>query len=154
MSTLYGVGAHRLIYKASGFATGKTVTGYIWSPTLVKSALQTFIEVSDGLYYLDYTFSALGTYFGKFYEDAVATTIGTFRISDLTLNSIADATLGRNVANIEATAAEHSLCTVVLATLESSISGSTWTIKQTDGTTHVTKTVTTDAAANPITGVT
>jgi len=69
-------------------------------------------------------------------------------------NELADAVLGRNVSHAEAAAAEHSLCTVVLAALESAISGTTWTIKRTDGsTTHATKTVTKNAAAQPITGV-
>ena len=66
----------------------------------------------------------------------------------------ADALLGRNVSNVEATAPEHSLCTIILATLESSISDTTWTILRSDGsTTHATKTVSTDADANPIVGV-
>jgi hypothetical protein len=69
--------------------------------------------------------------------------------------TIADTTLGRSVSNVEATASEHSICTLVLAALESSVIGATWTIKRTDGTTtHATKTVTTDASAEPITGVT
>lgn len=69
-------------------------------------------------------------------------------------NAIADVVLSRDVANAEASAAEHSLCTIVLASLESSISGTTWTIKRTDGvTTHATKTLTTDETADPITGV-
>jgi len=69
-------------------------------------------------------------------------------------NTIADAVLSRNVSNVESSAPEHSLCTIVLASLESSISGTTWTIKRTNGsTTHATKTVTVDAAADPITGV-
>ena len=69
--------------------------------------------------------------------------------------TIADAILSRNVSNVEASAAEHTLCTVVLAMLENSISGSTLTIKRTNGTTtHVTKTLTTNAAAEPITGIT
>lgn len=64
---------------------------------------------------------------------------------------IADAVLSRNVSNVEASAAEHTLCTVVLAMLENSISGTTLTIKRTDGaTTHATKTLTTNAAAEPI----
>ena len=84
MSTLYGTGSHRIVYKAEGFATGKTVTAYLWSPTLVKSALQTLTEVSDGLYYLDYTFAATGTYFGEFYEDGVAKTVGTWRVTSKT----------------------------------------------------------------------
>jgi hypothetical protein len=71
-----------------------------------------------------------------------------------TATTIADAVLSRGASNVEASAGEHTLCTVILATLESRVSGSTWTIKRTDGTTtHASKTVTTDAAANPITEV-
>jgi hypothetical protein len=70
-------------------------------------------------------------------------------------NAIADAILSRNVSNVEGSAAEHTLCTVVLAMLEHSISGTALTIMRTDGsTTHATKTLTTDAGAEPITGVT
>ncbi len=69
-------------------------------------------------------------------------------------NTVADAVLSRDVSYVEAAAPEHSLCTIILATLESSIAGTTWTIKQTDGsTTHATKTVTTSANASAITGV-
>jgi len=80
MATLFGTDTHRLIYKALNFVTGLTVTAYIWNAALVQSALQTFTEVSDGLYYLDYNFAAAGTSFGKFYEGGVATISGTFRI--------------------------------------------------------------------------
>ncbi len=66
----------------------------------------------------------------------------------------ADAILSRGVSNVQATADTTSLCTVVLAMLESSISGTTWTIRKTDGTTFVTKTLTTAASADSITGVT
>lgn len=66
----------------------------------------------------------------------------------------ADAILSRDVDNVEASAGEHTLCTIILASLESSVSGTTWTIKRTDGsTTHATKTVTSSASADPITGV-
>lgn len=69
-------------------------------------------------------------------------------------NEIADAVLSRNVSNVEGTAGEHTLCTVVLAMLENSISGTTLTILRTDGvTTHATKTLTTNASAEPITGI-
>jgi hypothetical protein len=68
--------------------------------------------------------------------------------------SVADAVLSRNVSNVEGSAPEHSLCTIVLATLEYAVSGTTWTIKRTDGsTTHATKTLTTAAGADSITGV-
>jgi len=69
-------------------------------------------------------------------------------------NAVADAVLARDMDQVESAAPEHSLCTVVLAVLESSLSGTAWTIKRTDGSTpHAVKTVTTDAAAQPITGV-
>ncbi len=69
-------------------------------------------------------------------------------------NSTTDVVLGRSVATCEATAAEWSLCTIVLAALESQIVGTIWTIKRTDGiTTHVEKTIATDPLAEPITQV-
>ena len=80
MSIFYGTGTHRLIYKAQNFTTGLTVTAYIWNPSLTKSALQTFTEVSDGIYYLDYNFAVAGTHFGKFYEGGTGMIAGTFRV--------------------------------------------------------------------------
>lgn len=67
---------------------------------------------------------------------------------------IADETLKRGVSNVQDTADTASLTTIILAALESSIAGVTWTIRKTDGTTFVTKTVTPDTTADPITGVT
>jgi len=85
-------------------------------------------------------------------DDATLAAIAALSIP--TTTQIADAVLSRSVSNVEGSAAEHTLCTVVLAMLESSVSGTAWTIKRTDGsTTHATKTVTTDATAHPITGV-
>lgn len=85
-------------------------------------------------------------------DDAVLAAIAALSVP--TATQVADAVLSRNVSNVEGSAPEHSLCTIVLASLESSVSGSTWTIKRTNGTTtHATKTVTSDAAASPITGV-
>jgi hypothetical protein len=69
---------------------------------------------------------------------------------------IADALLLRNVSNVEAlTGADgHTLCTLILMALEAAISGTTLTIKRTDGsTTHTTKALTVDAGANPITAI-
>ncbi|MBN2024954.1 MAG: hypothetical protein JW809_19410 [Pirellulales bacterium] len=68
--------------------------------------------------------------------------------------AIADAVLARSVAAVEGTAPEHSLCTLVLAALESFVVGTTWNIYRTDGETpHAVKTVATDPTAKPITGV-
>lgn len=93
MSIFYGTGTHRLIYKAQNFTTGLTVTAYIWNPSLTKSALQTFTEVSDGIYYLDYNFAVAGTHFGKFYEGGTGMIAGTFRVeADLaTIEAVVDA---------------------------------------------------------------
>lgn len=76
-------------------------------------------------------------------------------VSTAQAQAIADEILKRSVSNVEgATLSEHSLATIVLAILESSRSGSSWTIKRTDGaTTQVTKTLTLDNAADPVVGV-
>lgn len=70
-------------------------------------------------------------------------------------NEIADAVLNRGAANTESTAGAASLTELLLAAFESAVSGSTWTIYKTDrATTFSTRTVTTDANADPITEVT
>ena len=67
---------------------------------------------------------------------------------------LANTILSRNVSNVETTMPEHCLGTIVLALLEHAISGTTLTIRGTDGsTTRFTKTLTTNAAADPITGI-
>ena len=72
-----------------------------------------------------------------------------------TRQAIADEVLGRGVSNSESTADNYSICSLVLAAFESSVDGSTWTINRTDGTTsHLVRTVTSSASADPITGVT
>lgn len=72
----------------------------------------------------------------------------------LSSDTIAQAVLTISASDVQDTAAAHSLTATILAGLESSVSGVTWTIRKTDGTTFTTKTVTSDAAAVPITGVT
>jgi hypothetical protein len=67
---------------------------------------------------------------------------------------VADNVLTRSVSNVESVAGEHTLATIILAMLEHSISGVTLTIRRTDGVTiHLTKPLTKDAAALPITGI-
>ena len=104
MSTFYGIGTHRLIYKAQNFGVGETVTGYIWNPNLDKSVLQTFTEVSDGLYYLDYNFALLGTHFGKFYEGASAMVSGVFKIVSTIADQVWDEILTGATHNIATSA--------------------------------------------------
>jgi len=96
MAELYTTGTNRIVYRSVGFAAGLTITAYIWNPTLVKSALQTFTEVELGLYYLDYNFPSPGTYMGMFYEGGVAKTSGVFRVTELAPEA------GGNIAAIKA----------------------------------------------------
>ena len=88
--------------------------------------------------------------------DAILADTGTDGVvlSTTTLQSIADEILKRDVDNVEATANEHTLATIILCLLESSRSSTTWTIKRSDGvTTHATKTLTLDSTADPVIGV-
>ena len=75
-------------------------------------------------------------------------------IADSAAYKIGDGVLTRDMFSVEALAPEHSLCTLVLAALEYSITGTTWTIKRTDGvTTHLVKTLTPDETATFVVGV-
>jgi len=77
--------------------------------------------------------------------------------ADRGLTNISDITrdfLSTSMSDVDATAQGGSMYTVVQAILESKIVGSDWTIYKTDGTTtHLTKKVTSDVDANPITRV-
>lgn len=83
-----------------------------------------------------------------------ADAFGASETSSGAANEIADAVLSRSVTNTQDTADPHSLTAIILAILESSVVGTVWTIRKTGGTTFVTKTLTVDPAAQPITGVT
>ncbi len=83
MASLYSTGVNRISYRARGFAVGKVVTAYMWTPDLTKSSLWSLTEIGEGLYYLDYDFTVEGTYTGKFFEDGVPSTMGVFRVSDI-----------------------------------------------------------------------
>jgi len=81
---------------------------------------------------------------------ALANNIGNL---DAAVSEVPSLVFTTDMSDVENSAPEHSLCTLVMAGLESSINGTTWTIRKTDGTTLVEKTVTTRANAKPITGV-
>lgn len=80
MVELFKKGTERLVYKAKNFATGKTVTAFIWDPSFLKSPLLTLTELEKGLYYLDYNFTQEGTYIGLFYENGKESAMGVFRV--------------------------------------------------------------------------
>lgn len=68
--------------------------------------------------------------------------VTTDAVASAGMLSLADEILKRNVSNVESTAGEHTLATVILAMLEWEISGSDLVIKRTDGSTvHYTKTL-------------
>jgi hypothetical protein len=67
--------------------------------------------------------------------------------------TIADTILERSMSNVEDTATEYTLCSLILAGLNSNVAGTTRYIKKTTGGAFVSQTVTTDASASPITGV-
>jgi hypothetical protein len=117
----------------------------------------TEIATSSGMYYLDLTASEMNA-------DTVALIVKTSTSGAKTTAMVfypiesgdtvawADDKLARSVSNVEASAAEHSEATLILAALESEFTSSTnWRIYRTNGsTTHFDKTVTTDAGAVPI----
>ena len=47
---LWGQDTFQLLYSATGFAEGLTVTGYLILPDLTKSAVVAFEELGDGIY--------------------------------------------------------------------------------------------------------
>lgn len=148
--------------------TGLTITAKLFSfgsDTQVASVSATEATNRKGTYSAAFTSIAAGEY-QLIAFDATPTPVASWWVT-LTLTTatfgvydkadtrdISDNVLSRNVSNVEATMPEHCLGTVVLAMLEHSISGNTLTIKRTDGTTtHATKTLSTDAGADPITGI-
>jgi hypothetical protein len=91
------------------------------------------------------------------YKDVEAAwTVGVAGVENLVPDTqIADTVLKRSASSVEGAAAEHSLCSIILAGLESSIdTNGNWNIRKTDGTPYLTKQVTLDQSAAPITGVT
>lgn len=112
-------------------------------------------QVTGGAYSIQSSSCVLGDARIANLDAAVSTRLASASYSAApSANSIADAVLTRDVSNVEGSAAEHSLCAVVLATTEWSISGTTWTIKKTDGvSTFATKTLTGTAGVDPITAV-
>jgi len=140
------VGTVASVVGAVGSVTGLTAANL---DAAISSRMATYTQPTG---FLAATFPATVASTTNITAGTITTVTG---VTGLTTTTIADAVLSRNVSNVEASAAEHTLCTVVLAMLENSISNTTLTIKRTDGsTTHATKTLTVDAAADPITGIT
>jgi len=77
---MYESGRTRLFYKAKGFREGVAVTAKFWGEDLTALQIQTFTELEEGLYYLDYCFPDIGVYVAIVYEDGVKTLAKVFRV--------------------------------------------------------------------------
>lgn len=75
-------------------------------------------------------------------------------LADDAAAEIADTVFKRSVSGVQDVAEEHSLATIVLQSTESSISSNTLTIRKTDGSTYLTKTLTKTTGDDPIRGIT
>ncbi len=72
----------------------------------------------------------------------------------LDADSIASAVLACDISNVENVAPLYSLCTIILAHLQSSVNGNAWTIYRTNGITeHARRTVQVEENSAPISGV-
>jgi hypothetical protein len=132
------------VYKV--LPVGRTIVDSISTAAQAVTADAVWDEIASG-------HVAAGS-FGEHIDAILADTSGGVAISQAVQQAIADEILKRGVVNTQDTADGTSLTTLILATLESGVAGTTWTIRKTDGTTFLTKTVTLDESADPITGVT
>lgn len=80
MVIYFDEGINRVWYRPTGFRIGLNVQLQLWNSNLNKKNLQTFIELEEGLYYLDYNFDQRGTWVGIVYENGVKVGSSTFGI--------------------------------------------------------------------------
>jgi hypothetical protein len=132
-----------------GALAGKTTDAITLAEIQATTAGVNYDNTTDGLEALADTKAAPGDAM-----DLVAGAVDATAVAVSGATEIADEVLKRGVSNVEDTADTASLAAIILSILESSITGTTWTIRKTDGTAFTTKTVTLDASADPITGVT
>jgi len=153
-------------------ATGLTLTDidlYLYSRAVADGTVATVWngenpteEVGGGLYTKAYASANLATYeYSGYAQYTGATTLDSnyaLQTAPGVLNAatdIADEVLKRGVSNVEDSASGTSLAELLLAAFESGVADTTWTIYKTDhSTTFSTRTVTTDADAEPIIAVT
>jgi hypothetical protein len=88
------------------------------------------------------------------WDSSSRTLTANTNLNDPTAIEVADATLIRNISNVEDTAPEHSLGTLVMAGLNSAVSGENRYIYKSDqATVMYQQTVTVEPSGDPITGV-
>lgn len=135
----------------SGSVVAASVTGAVGSVTgAVGSVTGAVGSVTAGVTLADGAITAAKIATGAVDADALAADAGA---------KLADIILRRTAANIEASAngdalSVESVYGLIMAAFESAVSSTTWTIRQTGGSTLGTKTVAVDSAADPIVSVT
>jgi len=72
---IYQRGIQRIFYSTKNSVAGKIVTMKSYCPLLNCLPIDTFTEIGDGLYYLDFNFEKIGNYIATLYENGVV--IGT-----------------------------------------------------------------------------
>lgn len=74
-------GKSRILYKASGFTTGLTITVKLRnSDNLIEYPEIYLTEIADGIYYFDYTWP-VGKFIGIFKENGVKKAVEFFTVS-------------------------------------------------------------------------
>ena len=84
----YHLGLNRLIYQGPNFATGLTITVYMWNPSMVKTGPFSLTESEEGFYYFDFNFNQEGPWIGLFYENGVRTLSSVFRVGTISAGII------------------------------------------------------------------
>lgn len=76
----YLLGPNKIVYKAREFATGLTVTCFLWDTDLERTGPSSLTELSNGLYFFNHDFNEFGIHHGVFLENGVETTFQSFRV--------------------------------------------------------------------------
>lgn len=84
--TTYPYGTNILVYQATNFTTGVTVTAKMWDPDLVEVTGSPFAltEIGNGLYKFEYIFDQFGIYHMVFLEGGTEKLYHTSRIPERT----------------------------------------------------------------------
>lgn len=141
-----GTGSSHALELMGDNGAGLSATSVTVDGTTTFTGAVTAANVSNNIVGIDVT-KAAGTAWGS----------GAITAASLAADAgteIADAILSRSVATVEGSMPEYCLGSVVLGCLNWSIVAGVWTVHETDGiTVHLTRTLTTDAAAELVTGV-
>jgi hypothetical protein len=155
---------HNNVWDSSAFSAVTGLTDSAWSSGLVTmTELQTADSTRTAMYVADFPtgITISGDFSVIYYTGSPVPSDRIWGTQEINWNGsysspsiyVADLVLSRDLSNVEDIAAKHSLCTMALAALEGSVSGTGLTINKTDGTLYLTIPVTTDSLAAPVVGV-